>query len=292
MLKIYEPEKKNETLKQRPQSSPESKAESEAEASRLFKYNLFTSLIWFGAALVLLLIISLPLDLCTDIPSVGCWLLGLFIGVSIATVIFFSIRRSFESRRAEELSSGILIETLEKSFSASVEYSPKYRISDERRKELEDLKVFPIKSLEASEHLVVKGSSSNFETFDLIASGKIKEDSEVSFRNFSGSVFIMKSEISEDVRIEEKEIHSDTPKRFKDRFEISGGSLDSETESRLVQISETVPGRIAGRIKDKKLWIFVQGETESIRAKGTEGSKETYRSRLNEQIERVKKVVG
>ena len=291
MLKIYEPEKKNKDLNQRPQSSPEDKAESEAEASRLFKYNLFTALIWFGAALVLLLVISLPLDLCTDIPSVGCWLLGLFIGVSIATVIFFSIRRFFESKRAEELSSEILMDTLEKSFNGTVEYSPKYRISDERRKELEDLKVFPTKSLEASEHLVVRGFSFNFETFDLIASGKIKEDSEVSFRNFSGSVFILESKVSEDVRIEEKEIHSDTPERFKDRFEISGGSLDSETESRLVQISETVPGRIAGRAKDKKLWIFVQGETESIRAKGTEGSKEAYRNRLEEQIEGVKKLV-
>lgn len=207
--------------------------------------------------LAFLLALGISLELASSIPSVGVWLLSLFVGLVAGGVTGYSIYLFVVSIITRKLTENNLPIMVKETLGENFQYSDKASIDT---KYLASLDAFPTKVIKVSDRIETTIGDTHFTSYDFQAHGKTTKDSTFSFTAFDGEFIAvsLKDKSQSKLRVEMKEASSDS---FNDLFEIREGVVSPETENQIMEISKILPGKLSFRGSDGELIILVNSET-------------------------------
>lgn len=210
--------------------------------------------------LAFLLALGISLELASSIPSVGVWLLSLFVGLVAGGVTGHSIYLFLVSVITRKLTENNLPIMVKETLGENFQYSDKASIDTGY---LASLDAFPTKVVKVSDRIETTVGDTHFTSYDLQAHGKTTQDSTFSFTAFDGEFIAvsMQDKNQGKFRLEMKEASSDS---FNNLFEVKEGVISSETENQIMEISKILPGKLSFRGSDGELIILVNSETMKL----------------------------
>lgn len=207
--------------------------------------------------LAFLLALGISLELASSIPSVGVWLLSLFVGLVAGAITGYSIYLFLVSVITRKLMENNLPIMVKATLGENFQYSDNASIDTGY---LASLDAFPTKVVKVSDRIETTIGDTHFTSYDLQAHGKTMEDSTFSFTAFDGEFIAVspKDKHQGKFRVEMKETTSDSSN---DLFEVKEGVVSPETENQIMEISRFLPGKLSFRGSDGELIILVNSET-------------------------------